>query len=184
MNQNADTQVRFATLDELEACLIRMGDIQCEMEGLSELDHGLQCADVLKAMAPEDLELQVAGLVHDVGAGYGLDRDHGRIGGQAVRGLLGDRIAELVRLHVDAKRYLVTSDPAYRARLSPVSLETLEHQGGGMSAIERAAFEASACHLDAIRLREADDLAKTPGKITPSLGSWLPALNEMVHATR
>ena len=184
MNQAAGTQICFVTQDELEACLIGMGDIQCEMEGLSELDHGLQCAEVLNAMAPLDLELQVAGLVHDVGAAHSLDRDHGRVGGQAVRSLLGERIAELVRLHVDAKRYLVASDPAYRARLSPVSLQTLERQGGGMSAMECAAFEASPHHLDAIRLREADDLAKTPGKTVPGLGAWRPALHRVIHSAR
>ena len=31
------------------------------------LDHGLQTAAVLRATHPDDLELQVAGLVHDLG---------------------------------------------------------------------------------------------------------------------
>ena len=51
---------RLATLDEVEACLIGMGAVRCEMDGLSELDHALQCADVLNATAPGDVALQVS----------------------------------------------------------------------------------------------------------------------------
>ena len=175
--------LQFATLDALQAHLIYMGSLRCEMEGLSELDHGLQCAAVLKAAAPGDFELQIAGLVHDIGAGHSSDRDHGRVGGSAVGGLLGKRVAELVRLHVDAKRYLV-ADPAYRAKLSSVSVLTLERQGGLMSAAEKAAFEASPFQSDALRLREADDRAKTPGKPTPGLEAWLPVLRRVIFLGR
>ena len=41
------------------------------------------------------------------------------------------RVARLVGAHVDAKRYLVATDPAYRARLSPRSIETLHAAGRG-----------------------------------------------------
>jgi predicted HD phosphohydrolase len=166
------------SLAELEARLIEMGVVPCEGESFSELDHGMQCAEVLRAMAPDDLELQVAGLLHDVASGRCLDRDHGRVGAAVVRGLMGERISELVRLHVEAKRYLVTADPAYRARLSPVSIATLELQGGDMAPDEMAAFEASPYRDDALRLREADDLAKTPDKPTLGLDFWLVALHQ------
>ncbi len=177
MSRGAD--VPFTTLDGLEAFLVIMGDVTCEMEGLSELDHGLQCADVLKAAAPGDIELQIAGLLHDVGAAHSSERDHGQTGSVALRGLFGERIAELVRLHVEAKRYLVSSDPTYVAQLSPVSLLTLEQQGGPLSLTERAAFEANPFHRDAIRLRAADDLAKTPGRAIPGLAAWLPILEQL-----
>jgi predicted HD phosphohydrolase len=121
MTETASAAFRLRSLFEVEACLIAMGHLHCEMDGLSELDHALQCADVLKAMAPADPELQIAGLLHDVGAAHNLEGDHGRVGALAVRALLGERVAELIRLHVDAKRYLVTIDPVYRAKLSPVS---------------------------------------------------------------
>ena len=171
----------FATIDDLEAFLWRIADAASDEPGLGELEHGLQCAAVLRGAAPADVELHVAGLVHDIGAALGHVRDHGAAGADAVRPLLGARVAELVRLHVDAKRFLVTRDPAYRAGLSPVSIASLEAQGGDMSAAEFAEFQGSPVHQDAIRLREADDLAKVPGRPTPGLETWLPALRHVAR---
>ena len=169
----------FATVVDLEAFLWRIADAPSDEPGLGELEHGLQCAAILRGTAPADAALQVAGLVHDVGAALGHVRDHGAAGADAVRSLLGTRIAELVRLHVDAKRFLVTRDAAYRAGLSPVSSASLEAQGGVMTDAELRAFAASPFHQDAIRLREADDRAKVPGKSTPGLESWIPALRHL-----
>jgi predicted HD phosphohydrolase len=147
-----------------------------EGEGITELDHGLQCAEELKALAPDDVELQLAGLVHDVGHGRAHIRDHGWAGADAVRGVLGDRVAELVGLHIDAKRYLVTTDTAYRATLSPVSVATLALQGGNMDGAELARFEAWPHWRAALDLRRADERAKTPGRAVPGLETWTPAL--------
>lgn len=174
----------FASLQALEAHLEAMADVPGEAPGLSEIDHGLQCADVLARLAPEDVELQIAGLVHDVSHGQGHIRDHARIGGAAVRGLLGDRVARLVGLHVAAKRYIVTTRPGYSAKLSPVSQETLALQGGEMTDEEVARFEADPLFQDALTLREADDLAKTPGKITQPLSAWLMTLRDVSEGAR
>ena len=56
----------FASVDELFGALqaSRAAD---DEGGLPILDHCLQCAELLKASHPDDLELQVAGLVHDLG---------------------------------------------------------------------------------------------------------------------
>ena len=171
----------FADLAALEAWLGRMGrTVSDEDPGMTELDHGLQCAEELRAAASDDLELQIAGLLHDVGHGLSHIRDHGWAGADAVRGLLGERVAELVGLHIDAKRYLVTTDLAYRAILSPASIETLALQGGDMRPEETARFEAFAHWRDALRLRRADEAAKTPGRAVPGLEAWLPAIRALV----
>jgi predicted HD phosphohydrolase len=168
----------FTDLVALEAALAGMARTPSEdAEGMSELDHGLQCAAELKAAAPDDLELQIAGLVHDLGHGLGSMSDHGWAGAGAVRGLLGERVAQLVGLHVDAKRYLVTTDAAYRERLTPASLESLVLQGGDMSSAEMARFETWTHWRDALRLRRADEAAKTPGRVVPGLDAWRPALH-------
>ena len=62
--------------------------------------------------------------------------------GAAHLGALGfpPRVCRLVGGHVQAKRYLVATDAAYAARLSPGSAATLRHQGGPMTAQEAAAF--------------------------------------------
>jgi predicted HD phosphohydrolase len=43
-------------------------------------------------------------------------------------------VADPVRLHVAAKRYLCTIDLTYKARLSPTSLKSYLDQGGPMDA--------------------------------------------------
>jgi predicted HD phosphohydrolase len=146
---------------------------------LSELDHGLQCAAELKAMAPDDIELQIAGLVHDISHGQCHIRDHGDIGGAAVRHVLGERVAALVQRHVAAKRYLISLDQSYLARLSPTSIKTFELQGGLMTTAEIETFAADPHRDDAIRVREADDAAKVPGRDVPGLDSWRDALRRV-----
>lgn len=172
--------MRFATLDELIAFLEKLASVPSE-EGLpmSELDHGLQCAAVLGERCAGDPELQVAGLVHDVGHTLGRNEDHGTTGAAATRLLLGRRVADLVELHIPAKRWLVTRDPDYRARLSPGSIETLRRQGGTMSDAEVAAFEGHPAWRDAVVLRRADDQAKEPGRTVPGLSHWIPTLREV-----
>ncbi len=171
--------LRFPDLAALEAHLAKMAAEPCEDCGLSELEHGLQCAAELKAAAPGDEELQVAGLLHDVAYGQSYAETHHRVGADALRDLFGERVAQLVALHVDAKRYLVTTDPAYRSRLSPVSVQTLALQGGGMSAEETAAFEAEEHWRDGLKLRLADEAAKTPGRAVPGLETWRPILRAL-----
>jgi predicted HD phosphohydrolase len=142
------------------------------------LSHSLQCAAILRGLAPQDLELQVAGLVHDIGHLLvpGDAEGHGRHGAEAIRGLLGERVADLVELHVPAKRYLVTTNPGYRHALSGGSTHTLTLQGGPMTAEEVRAFEAHPCAADALVLRRADEDAKVPHKTVPALDSWRPTL--------
>jgi predicted HD phosphohydrolase len=166
----------FTTVADLEDFLRDLDASPSDEAGLTELEHLLQCAEGLREAAPHDRGLQVAGLLHDIGWSLDPSDGHGAVGAAAVRDLVGERVAELIRLHVDAKRYLVTTDRDYRARLSQASLATLRTQGGDMTPAEIAAFEASPFHRDAIQLRVADDLAKVPGKSTTALEAWLPVL--------
>lgn len=173
----------FRTLADLEAFLEEMGRTPSkEAEGLSELDHGLQCAAALKAVAPDDIGLQVAGLLHDVGHTLSHIRDHGEAGRTLVVDLVGERVAELVALHIPAKRYLVTTDPSYRARLSPMSIHTLAIQGGDMTPDEVAEFETYAHWRAALKLREADEAAKVVGLDVPGLDAWRGALRAVCEA--
>lgn len=143
-----------------------------------QLDHCLQTAQVLAELYPEDVELQVAGLVHDIGHILPPRRDevHGEVAAVFVAPVLGDRIAALVRLHVPAKRYLVTTDDAYEAELDRGSIISMERQGGRMSPAEVADFESEPFYDDALVLRRADEAGKIPGRPVPGLDTWLPAL--------
>lgn len=180
MTQTERTPVtHFDTIEALEAFLEETASIPMQEPGLHELEHGLQCAAELEAAAPDDIELQVAGLVHDVCHGQCHIRIHDAVGGEAVRSVLGDRVADLVKLHVIAKRYLVTRQQDYADVLSPVSIQTLALQGGPLTADEVAAFEADPLADDAILLRKADDAAKTPGRVVPGLDYWRPRLRQI-----
>ncbi len=175
----ADFAPRFGTVDEIIDALIEMGSIRMVEPGMVELDHALQCAAELKLIRPNDLELQVAGLVHDICHGRCHIRDHGEAGSEAVRDVFGTRVAELVRLHIDAKRYLVAVDQTYRSKLSAVSIETLALQGGGLSPGQIAAFEASPYAEDACLLRIADEAAKVAGREVQGLETWIETLKSL-----
>ena len=142
--------VRFRSSDELVARLESAADADDD-EPVDLLAHALQCAAILERVGPADRELQIAGL-------------------------LGPRVADLVARHDDAKRYLVTTEPRYRHRLSDRSRETLRLQGGLLDPDERAALDAYS-DLDALlTLRRADDAAKVPGARVPGLGHWRTVL--------
>ncbi|HEX3981005.1 MAG TPA: HD domain-containing protein [Acidimicrobiales bacterium] len=144
------------------------------------LDHSLQTAEVLRRSHPDDLELQLAGLVHDIGHLLPPHRDdaHAEVAAVFVRPVLGDRVAGLVRLHVSAKRYLVTTDPDYRGSLDQGSVFSLRQQGGDMAPAEVLAFEQEPLVADALVLRRADEAGKVPGLSVPGLDSWTAALDQ------
>lgn len=138
------------------------------------LAHGLQCAQLLCDRAPDDLGLQLAGLVHDIGHALGGgEQDHARVGAAVVGGPLGDRVARLVALHVPAKRYLAAVEDY---PLSPASQASLAAQGAAMNPGERHRFRALPDAADAITLRRADEAAKVVGRVVPSLDAWVPRL--------
>ena len=106
--------------------------------------------------------------------------------GAAHLGALGfpPRVCRLVGGHVQAKRYLVATDAAYAARLSPGSAATLRHQGGPMTAQEAAAFEADADHALVCDLRRWDEGAKVVGAVVPAWDAWLPTLARVLARAR
>ena len=147
------------------------------------LDHDRQCAELLRRDFPDDEELQVAGLVHDIGhlLRPGDDAGHGRHGADAVRGLLGERVARLVELHVVAKRYLVATDAVHAERLSTSSRRTLVAQGGALSEDEIRAFRGDPEFAAAVALRRADDAGKVVGLEVAPLESWRPVVERVVE---
>ncbi|MFJ9630829.1 metal-dependent phosphohydrolase [Streptomyces sp. NPDC101175] len=139
-------------------------------------DHALQTAALLRRSRPADKELQIAGLVHDIGhlLRPGDDAGHADHAADAVHALLGVRVARLVALHVPAKRYLAAAAPDHD--LSARSTLTLRAQGGPMSRAEAAAFERDPLADDAITLRQADDAAKVVGLDAGVLEDWRTVL--------
>ncbi len=154
-----------------------------ESDEFTELGHGLQTAALLVEWSPHDVELQVAGLVHDLAHpwdGPGQPK-HATMGADAVRGVLGHRVADLVAGHVPAKRWLVTRDAHYQSLLSTDSIMTLAQQGGEMTETELRWFE-SLEHWEAmVELRRADDKAKVADAIVPALDAYTTQLHAVAN---
>ena len=178
----------MSAFDEFEALMAGRDD-QIYGEQLTIPQHSL-----LTAAAAEDHGLAdalvAACLLHDVGHfldepddPYGVHA-HDRSGGRWVAARFGPAVAEPVRLHVAAKRYLCAQDTAYDDRLSPASRYTLAKQGGPMSPTDAAVFEAEPFAADAVVLRKLEDeFGKRRGVEIPPLAHFRPLLTELVIAT-
>ena len=131
-----------------------MGDVPAVL-----VAHGVICADLLAQWHGEDLELQVAGLLHDIGLLLvpGDELGHPANGASYARDLLGARTARLISLHVDAQRYLELTKPGYK--VTPPPTAEFAPQPDPMTAGEARAFELDPLHQDVLELRRADDAA-------------------------
>jgi predicted HD phosphohydrolase len=148
------------------------GGLAYEGEGISQIAHGWQCGQ-LALLAGASPALQLASWLHDIGhllsnlegtpTLQGMDDRHENTGAHLLDALWGPAVAEPVRLHVEAKRYLVATYPEYRARLSEDSLRSLVLQGGPMTLEEGVRFQANPYALDAQQLRAWDDTGKRVG---------------------
>jgi phosphonate degradation associated HDIG domain protein len=177
-------------LDEIHQLFEQRGARAYMGEAVSEQEHALQSALAAEQEHAPDWQV-VAALLHDVGhllhahgedcADRGIDARHEDLGAAWLRDRLGPRVAELVRLHVDAKRFLCATDTAYRATLSPASILSLQLQGGPMAAEEIEAFRSHPLGEAAIALRRWDDQAKIPGMLTPPLEHYLPRIAHVVR---
>ena len=151
------------------------------LSSVSQKEHALQAADLAVRRGLGDA-LVIAALFHDLGhllvgddvnlAEQGVDDLHEETSANALAKLFGDAVAEPVRLHVAAKRYLCAANPAYYDKLSEDSRQSLQLQGGPMSPLEVAAFDKLEHRAAALALRIIDDEAKVAGLQTPGLDSY------------
>lgn len=169
-------------VDEVFALYERHGDEDYIGEPVSQLEHMTQAASLAEHEGYDD-EVILAAFFHDIGhlcAAQGeaesMDGmgnvDHEKLGADYLleRGF-SERVANLVRAHVIAKRYLTYKYPEYYEKLSPASRVTLEFQGGIMSADEATAFEANPDKDLIIRFRHWDDEAKLENVPVTNLSS-------------
>ena len=123
-----------------------------------------------------------AALLHDIGhlitivpddiADWTTDAHHEATGSRWLSKRFGAEVAEPVRLHVRAKRYLCAVDPTYFSQLSPASVLTLKLQGGPMTADEVVSFEAEPGYRNALLVRRCDDRGKVAGLTTRPLEDY------------
>lgn len=177
----------MSVVDEVTALFERRGSGAYFGEPVSMSEHSLQAAHFAsKDGAPS--WLCVAALLHDVGhlvvdvperiEDWTSDARHEDTGAEWLAMRFDRRIAQVVLLHVAAKRYLCAVNPRYFSRLSPASAHTLSLQGGPMSADEVRKFESQPQFREAIRVRLWDDLGKVAGLSTQPLAHYRPMIEE------
>ncbi len=176
-------------VDEIIDLFQNRGDVAYHGEAVSQTEHALQSAALAERQGAPD-NLVIAALLHDVGhlldgqdedlAVNGVDGQHEAAAHAWLSTHFGPEVTEPVRLHVDAKRYLCAKNAAYLQGLSPASQLSLELQGGPMTPLERAQFEANPHCRDAVRLRYWDDTAKVPKLEVPGLEYYRIRLERLV----
>ncbi|HRI61354.1 MAG TPA: hypothetical protein PK228_16555 [Saprospiraceae bacterium] len=160
------------------------GDEEYHGEPVSQLEHAVQTAALAQRGHPNDPDFILAAFLHDFGHlcgaadgsddmdGYGIRR-HELVGARVLERLgFSKKITRLVAGHVQAKRYLVSTDPIYYEGLSEASKITLEKQGGLLTPEELQEFEQDTLFDLHIALRRLDEQAKETGIPVTGLG-WL-----------
>jgi [1-hydroxy-2-(trimethylamino)ethyl]phosphonate dioxygenase len=158
-------------------------------EAVTQLEHALQCAELARKHNASN-ELITASLLHDIGhLLHDLPDDASDNGIDDMHELLGERFmakhftlaaVEPVKLHVQAKRYLCATEPGYLEALSTPSKISLEFQGGVMNEEEVSLFQKNEFYKEAVNLRRWDDLAKDPNLVSPTIESFLKAIESSI----
>ena len=169
------------TTDTLFDLMARRGSGLYGLSAVTQIEHALQSAKLATDRGLSD-ELVIAALFHDVGhlfigddknlAAEGIDDLHEETAAKALAQVYGAAVAEPVRLHVAAKRYLCGANPDYYGKLSQDSKDSLALQGGPMRAGELADFDRLEHRAAALALRIIDDEAKVEGLATPALETY------------
>jgi len=170
--QRVQSELMQKMMGTLLALYEQGGDLVYSGESVTQLMHAWQCGRLAEKSGASPA-LQLASWLHDVGHLWvnleatptllGHDDEHEYMGAQVLLPVFGPAVSEPVRLHVQAKRFLVSTRETYARKLSPDSVRSLHLQGGLMGLQERSEFEAEPYFADAVKLRVWDDLAKNSG---------------------
>lgn len=160
-------------------------------ECITQSEHALQCAWLARQAGADD-ELVAAALLHDLGhlityhqLGYHPeeqfgDSQHEKVAADYLSRYFSDAVVKPVRLHVTAKRYRFSIDPAYRRELSEASIESLRLQGGEMDQRSQKAFEGSPWFRPALQLRQFDEQGKDASMKVPGFDAYGELLADLL----
>lgn len=169
----------------------KYGDQDYIGESMTQIQHAVACASAAEANG-ESEHMIIAALLHDVGHLLAFEsqqelmdnlgvKHHETIGADYLAGLnFHPDIVLLVASHVDAKRYLVSTDTTYLQKLSPASHATLRYQGGIMSEKEIQTFSQDPMLPQKLRLRGYDDASK-PIAITRPFASYRDMMTSCIE---
>jgi [1-hydroxy-2-(trimethylamino)ethyl]phosphonate dioxygenase len=159
------------SVDLILEMFAKRGDSNYGGEAVTQRQHALQAAHFAEKTGA-DAALITAAFLHDVGhllhdlpedaPDHGIDDTHETLAAKWLDGRFPPTVVAPVQLHVEAKRYLCTTDPNYLKHLSAPSMQSLQLQGGLMSEEELATFRSHPHFEAAVRLRRWDEAAKDP----------------------
>ncbi len=180
-------------LNDIERLFRECGSALYEMgapNGVSQYTHALQTAALAEQHDASDA-LVAAALLHDLGhllhdrpEGEMLDEHddvHQYLALPFLRPWFDDAVLMPIKLHVDAKRYLCATEPAYWQGLSAGSRHSLELQGGPFTPDAVAAFLEQPHATDAVALRRWDDQAKNAAASAPDWAHFRPRLERALR---
>lgn len=159
LNQRIDTIFGFYEIN---------GSDEYVGEPVSILEHSLQAAQMAENEGFDE-EVILAAFFHDIGHFLpnknemnGLGNLNHEVAGAnfLYKNGFSNKVASLVRNHVEAKRYLTFKYPEYFEKLSEASKQTLSFQGGRMSEQEAETFEKLPLFKLFLKMRAWDDKAK------------------------
>ena len=171
---------------------VKGAELQYGGEGVSQLEHALQCADIAEQYNGSK-EMITSALLHDIGhllyegkdpIDKGVDAKHEELAADFLSQYLEPAITMPIRAHVDCKRYLVTKKKKYYNSLSEASKNSLVAQGGPFTIEEAGNFIKKPFMIEAIELRKFDDLAKVKNKKTPPMGHFKLYIEKSFQANR
>ncbi len=191
-------QGAYADIDGLASHVLRLAEAQArdavaalgalfEGQGMSHnygetisiRDHMLQSAELAAARGLGDHGVAAA-LLHDIGW-VSPGAPHEQVAADQLQAIFGAQVAEPVRWHVEAKRYLVARRPEYRDCLSQASIDTLRQQGGPMDEAECRRFEAMPDHALYLAIRAIDDAGKEAERPTTGWRDYEPLLHRLAR---
>lgn len=141
-------------------------------ENITQLEHATQMA-ILAEKNKMSKEIVIGSFLHDIGhllvfrneelknmTNFGVMK-HEEIGANFLKEAgFSNIICDIVRQHINSKRYLITTNSDYYNKLSDASKETFKFQKGNMSDSEIEEFKKNKYFDTHIKLRQFDDLAK------------------------
>lgn len=135
-------------------------------EGVSLRNHSLWCAYQAHRDKCTNFMI-VAAMFHDFGhyicagdselTAFYTDKEHAALGAAWLSRWFPAPVYMPIAMHIEAKRYLFTTDIDYRHSLGRGSRQSLEHQGGPMSQNEICVFLDSKYSDESLMLRRFDD---------------------------
>lgn len=175
-----------SVIREIEQLFEERGKFNYDGEEVTQFDHAAQCC--LQAIKEtDDPEIATAAFLHDIGHLVTIEEgshlgniNHSKLGAEwlMIRGF-SMKVIEIVAHHVDAKRYLCFSNPAYYNSLSQTSKRSLSLQGGKMTDLEAERFRQNPFFREIIMVRKWDDMAKVKNKEVPELHFFMDIIKDL-----